>query len=507
MVDNSNNIRIAKNTILLYLRMLLVLLVSLYTTRVVLNVLGVEDYGIYNVVAGFVSMFAFIKNAMTTSIQRFFNYEKGKNQGQNITLVFNVALQIQIVVGILSFVLLETIGLWYINNVMVLPETRLVAANFVFQASVLSLLLLVIEAPFMAAVLAFERMGFYAIVSIIEVVFKLLIVLALPYVSYDKLIFYGFLSLAVSTIELVLYYLYCKLVFKDFCIKILFDWKLFRSMLSFASYNTLDMLAYTAKNQGTNILTNYFFGPIVNAARGIASQVQGAIQGFSVNIVTSFRPQIVESYAKGDYLRTQTLMYSLSKVSYILLFLLCLPVVVNIDYILHLWLGNSVPEYAKVFVVLTLIDMVISSLNTPLSIVAQATGDIRFYQIVRSILIASVLLFSFIFLKLGAPATSVYWISIVLVVVNQPISLYLLKKVFDYEIKSYMWQVVFPCVMFSVFTPIIPLLLTRFLPKSFWGCSVSVVSCLITSSIIAYFICLNGRERDLIKKLVAKFKS
>lgn len=482
--------------------MALVLIISLYTTRVVLNVLGVEDYGIYNVVAGFVTMFAFLKNAMTIGIQRFFNYENGKKNGRDINLVYNTALQIQLLVALLLFILLETVGVWYINNVMVIPDNRLFASNVVFQMSSISLLFLVMQAPYMAAVMAYERMKFYAYISIVEILFRLLIVFVLPYISYDKLAFYGLLSLGVSIIDFLLYYIYCKRHFKKLKVKLIYDKSLFYSMVSFSGYNTLDMFAYTAKSQGVNVLMNYYFGPIINAARGISAQVMGAVQGFCVNIVTAYRPQIVESYAREEYDRTQNLMFSLSKVSYILLYFLCVPVVINIDIILNLWLGDDIPQYTSIFVILSLVDMVISSLNSPFSIVVQATGHIKRYQIIRSMIVTSILLFSYIAFELGMSADITYWISIIVVIINQFVSGYLLKKEFPFNSKEYFKEVIYPCLIFSLTAPIVPLSFKNLFPNNIVGLIYSIIISVIASLPIAYWGCLNIQEKYLIKQLI-----
>lgn len=360
MSEGSANRRIAKNTIFLYVRMLLVLFVNLYITRAVLGSLGVVDYGIYNVVAGFVSMFAFINTSMSIGIQRFYNYEKGKGNERSSNEVYNSALIIQFLIGILTLVLLESVGIWYVNHIMIVPIERLFATNCVYQFSILSLFFVIMQVPYSAAIMANERMDFFALVSIFDVLCKLGIVLAIPIVPFDSLIFYGTFTALVSLIDLICYFCYIKKQFKGLYLDIRCGKKYFKQMLCFSFWNLFDMFAFTMKGQGLNVLLNGFFGPVVNAARGVAAQIMSAIQGFSSNIVTAFRPQLIESYAQGDYQRTNNLMFSMSKISYGLLYILSLPVILELDFILSLWLGGNVPNYTIIFTRLVLVDMLIN---------------------------------------------------------------------------------------------------------------------------------------------------
>lgn len=272
-----NNKRIVKNTVFLYARMLLILATNLYITRAVLKSLGVVDYGIYNVVAGFVSMFAFLNNSMSIAIQRFFNYERGKNSNDTLNDVYNSAWMIQIIISIITFCLLESLGIWYVNHVMMIPSGRMFATNCVFQFSILSLIIVILQVPYSAVIMANERMNYYAFVGLIDVLLRLSLVIVLPYISFDKLLFYGTLTLGVSIIDIIFYAVYVR---KRFCL-LHFDLhvgrKLFKPMMSFSMWNLFDMFAYTMKNQGLNVLLNAFFGPVVNAARGIASQIMSAI--------------------------------------------------------------------------------------------------------------------------------------------------------------------------------------------------------------------------------------
>lgn len=501
-VDNK---KIAKNTLFLYGRMIIVLFVSLYTTRVVLHALGVVDYGINNVVAGFVSMFAFLNTSMANGIQRFFNFENGSKDGKSLEDVYNTALLIQCLLALVIVIVLESFGLWYIYNKMIIPTERLNAAVWVFHCSVVSLALVIIQIPYSAAIMSHEKMDYYAIVSLADVFFKLILAFTISCVSYDKLIFYGIFTTFISLVNFLFYFIYCKLKFQEIKFHRTFHKEIFKQMLSFSGWNIFDSFSYMLKGQGLNILLNAFFGPIVNAARGISNQIMSAVQGFSANIVTAFRPQLVESYAQTNYDRVSKLMYSVSKLSYIFLYVICVPLVLEIRYILDLWLAGEVPEYTVEFTILVLANMLFSSLNMPLSQVVQATGKLKKYNFYRSLLVVSTLPIAWIFLKLGYNAVSVFWISLLISVLNQPLSLWLLHNIFPYKVKDYMKEVVSPCLVLSIALPIFPFIIQNLMPSGFFRL---IVLCLVTvliSVALLYFFLLNDKEKEIALSFCHKF--
>lgn len=501
----ANNKRIAKNTFVLYLRMIFVLLVSLYSTRAILNALGVEDYGIYNVVAGFVSMFAFLNSSMTNTIQRYFNFERGNNNYKGLNRVYITSIQIQVVLGVVTISLLEIIGMWYMNSKMVIPIERLTAAKYVFHFSVISLLMLILQIPYSASVIAHEKMGFYAVVSMIEAVLKLVVAIYLPFISYDRLIYYGLFILIISFINLTLYYLYAKRNFAEIIYRHVFFKEQFKTMLSFSGWNVFGAFAYTMQGQGLNMLMNVFFGPIVNAARGVAYQVQSALSGFTENIAVAFKPQLVESYAKTEYERTKDLMYSMSKLGYLMVFLLSLPIILEINYILNLWLGGVVPDDTSVFTSLVLINMLLGSLNIPISQTVQAVGNIKRYQLIRSFVVLSALPISMVLLKLGSPAYAVFVILILISIINQPISLCLLKKIFKFSYKEYLTKVIIPCLWFSILAPLLPICVSSLMEESFIRLLIVGLVSIASSITVAYLIVLSESEKIMIRNFVAKF--
>lgn len=507
MLNNlSKNNRMARNTLFLYFRMGMVLIVSLFTTRVVLQALGVEDYGINNVVSGFVAMFAFLNTSMSNGIQRFYNFSLGCKNEYSIKDVYNTALQIQLIIAILLLVLLETFGLWYIYTKMVIPSERFIAAQCVFHFSVISLGLLVLQIPYSAAIMAYERMDYYAYLSIFDVLAKLGIAYAIKYTSFDKLILYGCLNMFVSLINFFLYYIYARKHFQELRLDFTYRRHLFKPMLSFSGWNIFGSFAYMIKGQGLNMLLNIFFGPVVNAARGVSNMVMSAIQGFQANIVIAFRPQIVQSYAEGNNTRVLKLFYSLSKLSFVLLSMISIPVIVEIDYILNLWLGNNVPDYTNLFTNLVIINMVVSSLNTPISQVIHATGKMKYYQIGTSLMVCSILPVSWIFLKIGCEPISVYWVSLVITFLNQIACNLFLKRVYIYSLKEYCMKVIIPCVLFSILVPILPFLVKFLLPSSFYRFLITGVVSVIMSILVSYFFVLDGPEKNIALSFVKRRK-
>lgn len=484
--------------------MILVLLVSLVTTRVVLKALGVVDYGIYNVVAGFVSMFVFLNTSMSNGVQRFYSFRLGASDESSVTDVYNTALQIQGLLAIIVVILLETIGLWYMHTQMVIPVERMSTAMWVYQFSVLSMLFVILQIPYSAAIMAYERMDYFAYVSIFDVFAKLAIAYLLMSTTQDRLLLYGFLQLIVSLISFFLYYGYSKKHFKHLKIKFKYYKDYFKPMLSFSGWNVFGSFAYMIKGQGLNMLLNVFFGPVVNAARGVSNMIMSAIQGFQGNIVVAFRPQLVKSYSAGEYPRVKNLFYSLSKISYLMLAMLSIPIVLELDYILSLWLGDTIPDYTKSFTILVLINMVVSSLNTPVSQVVHATGKMKSYQIATSIVICAILPISWVLLRMGCSPNSVYIASLLMTIINQIVCNIYLKKIFSYSLLEYLKVVIFPCILYTFLAPIIPIVLILWLPSSFVRLVVVGSSSIIISCVVAYFAVLNEGEKKLILNFIKR---
>lgn len=502
----ANNKRIARNTLFLYVRLILVMVVSLYTVRIVLNALGVVDYGIYNVVGGFVSMFGFLNTSMANGIQRFYNYEMGSNGEASISNVYKTAVAIQLCLVVLIIVVAELFGVWYLNNVMVIPAERISSANWVFQFSMLSLIMTIAQVPYSAAILAYEKMDYYAIVSVIDVLLKLAIAIGLMYYGSDKLFLYGLLLLLIQVLNFFLYYIYCHQKFRYISFKCAeIKRNMFKNMLTFSGWNTLGSFAFMLKSQGVNILINSFFGAAINAANGIATQISFAIQSFSLSVVVAFKPQLTQAYASQNYNRARNMMFSMTKVSFLLLYTLSVPILLEIDYILHLWLGDVIPDYTIPFSRLILVVMLVSCFGTPLVQMAQAVGQMKRYQITTSVIICMILPLSWVALHYGADVLSVYWVTLGVVIINQAMCMRVLHSLFEYSYKAYCTGIILPCVVYAVILPIIPYLLMYVMDSSIYRLLVICVTTLLFSLLTSYILVLSTEEKQMFKQLLAKY--
>ncbi len=505
MVDSvSNNNRIARNTLFLYVRMVFVLLVGLYTSRVVLNVLGASDFGISNVVGGFVSLFSFLNATFSSSLQRFYNYEAGKRGDDGFRDVYSAGLRVHILLAIIVFLLLESFGIWYINYVMVLPEDRLFAANVLYQFSIINLLLIILQIPFTGAIIAKEKMDFYAIVSIVDVLLKLILIVLLPYVPFDKLIAFASIQLLVQVINSVLYVWYAKKQIK--CLKWTksVDIPLLKGLVSFSGWTLIGSFAFMFKGQGVNLVLNSFFGTIVNAARGVAYQINNAVIGFSSNLSMSFRPQLVQSYAEGDEKRTYTLFSSQSRLCYFMTLMLITPVILEMDYLLHLWLGDAVPAYTNVFATLVLVDAMINTLNAPVTQVVFATGKIKAYQIWSALINILLIPLCWIFLRFGFEAWIVFLLTIIVSVVCQIACLIVMHCVYNYSYSDYCRNTLLPCLIMTILVPLVPFAITCIMSDSFLRLMLVCFSSLLVTTTLLYFVFFTASEKVLVQGYLRK---
>lgn len=502
----NQNTTIAKNTLFLSLRMVFVLFVSLYTSRVFLNVLGVEDYGISNVVAGFVSMFSFLNTSLANAIQRFYNAELGKNGSIGITKVYNTSLVIQGIIAFLVVALLESVGLWYLYEKMVIPSDRFEVAFWLYQFSTISAAVVIMQSPFTAAVMAYERMNTYAVISILEVTLKLGFALALPYINIDRLLMYGAFYMILSILTFLSYFIYSKKEFNELHIQRSYKKSMFKDMISFSGWNLCGTFACMIREQGLNMVLNIFFGPIVNAARGVAYQVSGALQGFVSNLSLAAKPQMVQSFATGDSSRTIKLMYTMSKLSFIFLFVLSVPVIFNIDYILHLWLGNVVPDHAANFVILVIITNFMNNLNAPLSNVVYATGKMRNYEVTFSVINLSIIPISFIVLKLGAPAEMAFIVYLVMTVFVQIGCLLVIHTLTKISLSDYFMSLIVPIVIVACITLPLIYIINFYLQQNLIGIVIEYIVITLLSSVLFYYVVLDSTEKKIVNNIIYKLK-
>lgn len=502
----NQNTTIAKNTLFLSLRMVFVLFVSLYTSRVFLNVLGVEDYGISNVVAGFVSMFSFLNTSLANAIQRFYNAELGKNGSKGITKVYNTSLLIQGIIALFVVALLESVGLWYLYEKMVIPSDRFDVAFWLYQFSTISAAVVIMQSPFTAAVMAYERMNTYAVISILEVILKLGFALALPYISIDRLLMYGAFYMVLSILTFLSYFIYSKKEFKELHFQRSYKKSMFKDMISFSGWNLCGTFACMIREQGLNMVLNIFFGPIVNAARGVAYQVSGALQGFVSNLSLAAKPQMVQSFATGDSSRTIKLMYTMSKLSFIFLFVLSVPVIFNIDYILHLWLGNVVPDHAANFVILVIITNFMNNLNAPLSNVVYATGKMRNYEVTFSVINLLIIPISFIVLKLGAPAEMAFIVYLVMTVFVQIGCLLVIQTLTKISLSDYFMSFIVPIVIVACITLPLIYIINFYLQQNLIGIVIEYIVITLLSSVLFYYVVLDSTEKKFVNNIIYKLK-
>jgi O-antigen/teichoic acid export membrane protein len=477
------------------------MLVSLYTVRVVLETLGAEDYGIYNVVAGVVAMFGFLSSSMATASQRYFAFEIGRGDYEQLKRVFSLSFLIYIVITLVVLVLAETVGLWFVNNKLIIPLNRMSAVRWIYQFSIISFVFTIIVAPFMAAIIAHEDMNIYAAVSIIEAVLKLGIVFLLKIIHIDKLQLYGILLCAVTIINTGIYQIICKRRYKECRFSPYWNKKLFKEIASFTVWNLFGACVGIFKNQMVNILLNQFFNPFVITARGIASTVSAGAVSLSQNFSTALRPQIIKSYAvenKTDMLR---IMFYGCKGTYFLMYVFTLPLVIEMPLVLSIWLKN-VPVYTILFTRLALVDVLIDSISFPIMAAAQATGKIKLYQAV----VGGILLLNFpvswVILWLGAPAYSVMVTAICFTCIAFVIRIVILKCLMNYSLKSFLKEVIIPICIVSLLSAIMPFAAFFIFDYGIIRLLIITGASVVSVCIFAFAIGLSAMDRVRIKLMI-----
>lgn len=502
MTNSDSNKRVVKNTLLLYGRMILLLLVSLYTSRIVLAALGFDDYGIYNVVGGVVTMFAFLNAAMSNSTSRFITFALGKGDREQTTNVFNVALLSHIIISITILILAETIGLWFLYHKMKIPESRLVAALWVYQLSIISCIANIICVPFNAVIIAHEKMGAFAYISLVDAILKLGIAYAITLTTSDRLILYSALYLGVNFLNIAIYQIYCIRNFNVVKFRIPKNYSTLKDMMGFASWSLIGNLAYLGYTQGVNLLLNIFFGPVVNAARGIAVQVQGAAKGFITNFQMAINPQITKSYATEDFNRLHNLIICGSKFSFFLMLMIVLPVSLEIKPILKIWLGE-VPAYTATFAILTMSVLLIDTLSNPLGIANNATGKIRNYQVVEGGTLLLIVPVAYLVLKLGGNPVSVFWVQLIIMAITQVLRIFLVCHKIRMSIKDYLTRIIYRVLGVAMISFLLPYFLLKILPNSL-ASMIIVISIAISSVLLfSYLFGLNSLEKNYVKAKVA----
>ena len=474
--------------------------VSLYTSRVVLNTLGVEDYGIYNVVGGIVTMFAFLNGAMVTSTQRYLTFELGKGSQEKLRIVFSTSVQIHAVLALIIVFLGETIGLWFFYHKMIIPEARMSAAMWVFQLSIVTMVIQVMSAPYNAVIIAHEEMNVFAVISIVEAVLKLAIVYVLLIGTIDKLILYAILVATVQLFVRFLYTRYCGKHYPETKLIKGFDRGLVKEMGEFAGWNIWGNLAATLFGTGLNLLLNMFFGPIVNAARAVAVQVESAIGMFSTNFLMAINPQITKQYAQNNLQEMHRLLFRASKFSFFLLLILSLPVFLETEPILTIWL-KIVPDYTVPFLRILLGIVIIDATARPLMTAAAATGDVKKYQSTIGCILLSIVPIAYVVLKLGGDPISVYLVHISVCTIAFVARLLIVRPLIKLSLKEYFVSVIIPCLFVVIASVSLSMLIKALLPK---GVVFSLIVCLLSvfiASLATFYLgCTTGERSFLIAK-------
>lgn len=506
MPNTENNKRVAKNTLLLYFRMLLTMCVTLYTVRVVLNVLGINDYGLYNVVGGIVIMFSFMSSSMSGASQRFFSFELGKNDLVQFKRTFGLMILIYGCIAIIVLILAETIGLWFLNDKMIIPPDRLVAANWVFQFSILSFLVTIMTIPYNAAIIAHENMKVYAYVSIIEVVLKLIFVFVLVGVLFDKLILYSILVFITTCFTTFLYSFICRKSYPECKFQFYWNRPLFNTLISYSGWNLFGATATVLNNQGVNIMLNLFFGPVVNGARAIAYQIGSTINQFVFNFQTAVNPQITKYYASGDMTKMKELVFQSCKLSYFLLFLISMPVLIETNFILGIWL-KEVPPHVVNFSRLIIIGALIDSLSYPLMTAAQATGKIKQYQSIVGGTMLLNLPISYGFLKFGYDAQTTMYIAIFISIICLFLRLYMLKGMLGLSVKNFITKVLLKVIFITFLSFLLPVFIVLLNSESYLRFTFIIIIGFISSITFIFFGGITLKERKYIIDFIYKNKN
>lgn len=501
--NTENNKRIAKNTLLLYFRMMLTMAISLYTSRIVLNALGVEDFGIYNLVGGLMSMLWIVIGAMSSATQRFLTYEIGRNNFIQLKKTFNASLILYMGFAVFSLLIGETVGLWFVNTQLVIPAERMDAARFIFHLSVISFMISIVQIPFNALIVAHEKMNIFAYISILEVTLKLIVAYLITHIQFDHLKLYGILLFLVTFIITTVYRVYVRKHFKESAFEIVKDRGMYKMLGSYSGWSLLGSIAAVAKAQGIGIILNIFFGPIVNAAQGVAGQLQGAIQSFVGNFQTAVNPQIIKSYAADDREYLTQLIIRSAKFSFFLILILSVPVILEIDFILKLWL-KTVPQYAASFTILILIVSLIDSISGPLITSINATGKIKMYQIVVGGLLIAILPISYLFLKLGYSPEIVYIVQISISCLALFMRLYFTKKLIDFPIITIIKEVILKNIIIVTIIIVPMLFLKSMINNQIVRLIVEIIVSFIISGITIYYIGLDKNEKKIITRGVNK---
>lgn len=491
--------RIAKNSAFLYIRMFFLMAVSLYTSRIILNALGIEDYGIHNAVAGFVSMFSIVSASLTSAISRFLTFELGSGSPESVRKVFSTSINIQIVLIVFILLIAETLGVWFLNNRMTIPLDRVTAAGLVFQFSLIAFCTNLISIPYNAVIIAHEDMSAFAGISIIESLLKLCIAFFISISHWDKLILYSFLITAVSVIVRLIYGIYCRRHYSEIRYSFILDRKLFREMISFAGWNYLGAGASILRTHGINLLMNIFFGAAVNAARGIATQVESTVTQFVGNFTMAVNPQIIKSYSADDLPYMHRLVCVGAKYSFFLMLVIAVPLFIEAPYILDLWL-KTVPDGTVLFLRLALLAILADTLSKTSSTAIAASGQVKSYNITASVIVIMVFPLTYISYRLGAKAYICYIFCIVAMIIKLFVLLPILRDTTGMKPSVFIRSVMLKTMPPLAAVPILPFIMHRNMEEGFIRLVAVCLVSLIWGAVCIYATGTSSDEREWIRE-------
>ena len=494
----SDNKRIAKNTIFLYIRMMVVMLVSLFTSRVILNTLGATDYGIYNVVGGIVTIVSFLNSALGASTSRFLTFALGEKNIQKQKSTFGACLNLHIGIALLVLILGETIGLWFFYEKMVIPDERMVAAFWVYQFSILTTMVSFTQVPYNASLIAHEEMSIYAYVGLYEAISRLIIAYLITISPIDKLVFYGLLLLINTIVVQLFYRWYAVKHFEECRFSLVKDKVLYKRLLSYGGWDLFGNLALVCQGEGVNLLLNVFFGPVVNAARAIAFQIQGAVTQFVSNFMTAVRPQVIKNYAEGNVDKMYTMTFYAAKFSYILMLALVVPIIYEIRFILGIWLGDAVPDETALFAVIVLMTYTWRTFHIAALMPYHAIGKIKTGNVTIGSLMIATLPIGYVLFKCGCPAYSVF-LAIFAVEIVGMFAIYWLIHRYEYFPYKYVFtKILMPCGLVTIFTIIVPAFITHLMSDGWARLIIVGISTEFSLLLSALYLGLNKEERTRI---------
>lgn len=498
----TSNKTIAKNTMFLYIRMFIVMVVTFYTSRVILAVLGASDYGIYNVVGGIVTMMAFLNGALSSSSSRFLTYELGTGNMEQLKKTFSASLNLHICVALLVLIVGETVGLWFFYEKLVIPDERMNAAFWVYQFSIITTMVNFTQVPFNASLIAHENMSVYAYVGLYEALSKLIIVYLLQIAPFDHLIIYALL-LMLNTVGIQLFYrIYTSRKYNECRFNLVTDKTIYKKLLGYSGWDLFGGVAVICQSQGINILLNLFFGPVVNAARAITFQIQGALNQFVTNFLTAVRPQVVKSFAADDYHRMYSLTFSAAKYSYLLMLALMLPLCFEISFVLKIWLGDNVPENTYEFTLIVMITYLMETFHSASLMSYHAIGRIKTGNIVGGTLMILALPLSYISLKIGYPAYSVFIVIFCVNFIQMFFGWWLIRRYVHFNWNTLIYKTYVPTILITILSSILPYIIVTNMHEGWMRLIIVTVSIELPLLIMTFFVGIEKEDRVKIKTIM-----